>query len=210
MIDDELMTATQSRVLPVAYAQDGQFLTAYDDPSGALVLPPTAGQLKEGEKLALSIQVAGHPGRVVVRGTVSPFRSTEGASVLKVRPEDRGRLRKAAALLQDGAKGPVRDERLSTDDVPVEYQSAGLTLPATVRDLSTGGCFLSTAARLPSPQETVVLAVKPPGARFFKLHVKARVTWVDEVEGARGFGVRFEDGQRDKVERFLFTVLVED
>ncbi len=209
MADDDLMTATQSRVLPVTYDGDEAFSEAWNESTGALVLPSTVPTLVEGQRLALSIQVGARPGRVVVRATVGPLHST-GAWTVKVRADDLPRLEKARRLLTEGTKAPVRVERLTTDDVPVEILYGGAMHPARVRDVSQGGCYVSCAAPLPRQQEAVVLSVKPPGALFFKLKLKGRVTWLDTAEGAPGFGIAFDAGQHDKVEKFLFTMLVED
>jgi Tfp pilus assembly protein PilZ len=208
MSDEDLLTATQSKLLPVEYATDELFLASFNEPASSLLVPQAPKGLNPGDRLALSIRVASQPGRVVVRGVVSPFRPSDGLGVvIKVRSEDAPRLRKAAEYLR--GTSPPREERLPTE-VGVEYTVDGVSYPASVRDVNTGGCFLATERVLPAGNATVVLEVKPPGARFLKLRVKGRVSWVEPLAPLRGFGVRFEDGQRAQVEKFLFTVLVED
>lgn len=207
MSDEELLTETQSRVVPVQYASDETFLQAWDDAALRLALPLPEGLLKAGARVAVWVRVGAHPGRLIVRGAIGPAAGGHPLS-LDLREGELERLRKAVGIVRGGLEAPLRDERYQTDDVKVDFLHAGVLAPAAVRNISDGGCFVGTTGPMPPMGAQVLVEVKPRGA-FFKLKVKATVTWHDNSENSRGFGVRFDAGQPDKVEKFLFTTLVE-
>lgn len=201
----------RARLHSCEYETAAEFFGAYDEKGPTLLVPSEAQGVRTGDRIAVEVRLAGRSQRVVVlRGTVTPFRPSDGVGfVVKVREEDASRVRTAAGLLQKD-DGPERETRMATDNVPVRYEIPMGSFIGAVRDVSTGGCYVATLGQLPAPGMMVALEVKPPGLFARRVRLLGKATWVDEVEQSRGFGVRFEPDQQSTTEKFLFHVLVED
>lgn len=196
--------AGQRWLLAATYPTVDELRRAFDEPSSILALPFVTGIPASPAPVSVEVGLEAHETRVVVRGRFASFLG-DARPRLVLTAEEAGRLRTYIALVRGEQPGAARLTRFPVDDVRVEVRSPRRVQAATVVDVSSGGCLLSTAGSLPETEAEVTLSVP---ARFFRrFAVRARVVWSEESEGSRRFGCSFSPGQDRAVERFVREIL---
>lgn len=205
MRDDAIQRDPQIPVVSAKYESEPVLSRSWTEATRVLVLPLAPGIFSPGAPVALSIQVDGRAGRLLVHGHVGPV--ANGAQTALVEESDCDRLTKAISTLRSGPDAPLRQARFVTDELEVRVTNAGgIELVGKVRNVSDGGCFVATAADLPAVGSSLTLEASMANT-FFSIRVKATVVRHD-TGALRGFGVQFEEGQPDRVERFIYAALV--
>ena len=92
-----------------------------------------------------------------------------------------------------GPRDHRRVDRRFERRIPIELTHEGATLAAETRNLSLGGVFIATDARLPYGARVQLRFQVPTLPQL--IEVGGQVRWCDSTEGAEGLGIRF-DGLR--------------
>jgi hypothetical protein len=204
MPDDSLTSSPNVPLVPLRYESAELLAQAWAPAQRRLVLPLAPGVFAIGSPVAMSILVEGRPGRLIIHGRIGEVVSEAQSAALT--ETDVPRLSRAIETLLSSPGAPLRQERYIIDDAPVHFVAPGLEGVGKVKNVSDGGCFVATAGALPAQGTSVSLEIKAPDSIF---GVAVAVTVMRVVtEGQRGFGVHFDEGQAEKVERFIYAAMV--
>jgi len=204
MPDDSLTSSPHVPLVPLRFESAELLAHAWEPSLRRLVLPLAPGVFAAGTPMAMSILVEGRHGRLILHGHAGEVvRAAQAATLTEA---DVPRLSRAIETLLSSPGAPLRQERYVTDDAPVHFVTPAFEGVGKVKNVSDGGCFVATDASLPAPGTALSLEIKAPDSIF---GVKVAVTVMRVVTaGQRGFGVHFDGGQAERVERFIYAAMV--
>lgn len=171
-------------------------------PEGAVLslFVPGSEQVAVGTEVVLDVSVDGTAlrfeleGRVRVQFTGQASRQGPGLGVAFVGEQKRPAAQMLATLAGRSLdNGTALDSRHDVD-VKCLVNLRGKRLAGALGDVSSTGAFIKVS-KLPalSGDAELTIQVEPLFGRWGGRVLKARVIWVGEKKGVRGFGVRFTD-----------------
>lgn len=189
---------------------DQQLTSLIKDGAPSRLEIPSRESLVQGELIELEIGFGPLADEVDLSGTVEEIRSQgEGdppVVIIRVHREHLDRYRYVHAVIGGGRSASARAHRRIQVNMPVCWRLDGSQHFSRVHDLSRGGAFV-ISDEPPAVGRSIELEL---GNRRQALRLRGVVARVDDREGRRGFGIRFQLHDRDAVAALHQVVCEQD